>query len=72
MRSFSVSAFFPEVKPAHAAFQSCVAKAAEMDTAAARGLGELRARPALKGKRIREVRLTIKELDGGTEEEEKS
>lgn len=43
-----------------------------MDTAAARGLGELRARPALKGKRIREVRLTIKELDGGTEEEEKS
>jgi hypothetical protein len=63
VRSFSVSAFFPEVKPAHAAFQSCVAKAAEMDTAVARGLADLRARPGVKGKRIREVRLTVKELD---------
>jgi hypothetical protein len=35
-----------------------------MDVAAQRGLAELRARPKLKGKRIREVRLTIKEIDG--------
>ena len=35
MRSFSISAFFPEVKPAHAAFQSYVSKASEMDILAA-------------------------------------
>jgi hypothetical protein len=63
MRSFSISAFFPEVKPAHAAFQSCVSKASEMNTAISRGLQQLRERPALKHKRITEVRLTVKEID---------
>jgi hypothetical protein len=63
MRSFSISAFFPEVKPAHAAFQSCVSKASEMDIAVSRGLSELRARPGVNGKRISEVRLTIKEIE---------
>jgi len=65
MRSFSISAYFPEVKPAHAAFQSCISKASEMDVAASRGLAELRARPNVKGKRISEVRLTIKEIEHG-------
>lgn len=64
VKSFSVWAFFPEVKPAHAAIQSCVAKATEMNTAVSRAIEEIRARPALRGKRIREVRLTIKELHG--------
>lgn len=62
MRSFVISAFFPEVKPAHAAFQSVVAEGAEMSTAVARGLDKIRALPALKGKRITEVRLTVKEI----------
>ena len=63
MKSFSISAFFPEVKPAHAAFQHCVAKASEMDIAAARGLRELRERPGIKGKRITEVNLKVKEIN---------
>ena len=62
MRSFSIDAFYPEVKPAHLAFQSCVAKADDMRTAVARGIGVLRSRPGVKGKRIREVRLTVKEV----------
>lgn len=65
MKSFSVSAYFPEVKPAHQAFQSCVGKGSMMSIAMARAVDEIRARPALKGKRISEVRLTIKEIDGG-------
>ena len=62
MKSFSISAFFPEAK-AHLAYQSCVSKAAEMSTAVSRGLDELRARPGIAGKRITEVRLTVKLLD---------
>jgi|GEM_PF-2539881 len=63
MKAFAVTAFFPEVKPAHAAFQSCVSTAAQMSTAISRGLYEMRERPGLKGKRIHEVRLTVKEID---------
>ena len=72
MRSFSITAFFPDVKPAHEAWQSCVAKASEIDTAAARGLADIRSRPGIKGKQIREVRLTIKQLDGAARSEESS
>ena len=63
MKSFSISAYFPEVKPAHAAFQHCVGKASEMDTAVARGLRELRDRPGIKGKRITEVNIKVKEIN---------
>lgn len=63
MKSFSVSAFFPEVK-AHLAFQSCIAKANDMNVAVSRAVLEIRERPGIKGKRISEVRLTVKELDG--------
>jgi len=63
LRSFTITAFFPEVRPAHEAWQSCEARGSEMHIAAQRGLAELRARPKLRGKRIREVRLTIKEID---------
>jgi hypothetical protein len=63
IKSFVISAFFPEVKPAHEAFQSCTVKASEMNTAASRGVREIRNRKALKGKRISEMRLTVKELD---------
>ena len=62
MKSFSVSAFFPEVK-AHLAFQSCIAKASDMNVAVSRAVLEIRDRPGIKGKRISEVRLTVKELD---------
>lgn len=62
MKSFSISAFFPEVKPAHAAFQSCITAGAEMSTAVSRGLHQLRDRPGVKGKQITEVRLIVKEV----------
>jgi hypothetical protein len=68
LKSFTIAAFFPEVKPAHAAFQSCVSKAAEMSTAISRGLVELRDRPGVKGKRITEVRITVKEVAVATTE----
>jgi hypothetical protein len=62
VKSFSVTAFFPEVKPAHVAFQSATAEASEMNTAVSRALAEIRERAEIKGKRITEVRLTVKEL----------
>jgi hypothetical protein len=62
MKSFTIDAFFPEVKPAHAAFQSTTKLASNIGVAAVRAMNEIRARPALKGKRITEVRLTVKEL----------
>jgi hypothetical protein len=62
MKSFTAIAFFPEVKPAHAAWQSVTVSAVNISTAGSRALRKLRKIPALKGKRIREVRLTVKEL----------
>ncbi len=62
VKRFSISAFFPEVKPAHAAFQSCTAKALDMSTALSRGMTEIRSRDELKGKHITEARVTIKEI----------
>jgi hypothetical protein len=62
MKLFSISAFFPEVRPAHAAFQSATAEASEMSIAAARGIDEIRQRPGLKGRHITEVKIMIKEL----------
>jgi hypothetical protein len=62
MKRFSISAFFPEVKPAHAAEQLCSFDASNMGQAAHRAMLEFRKRPALKRKRITEVRLTIREI----------
>lgn len=69
MKSFSISAYFPEVRPAHAAFQHCVASGDEMRTAICRGLRELRERPGIKGKRITEVNLKVKEITVATQEQ---
>lgn len=62
MKSFSVSAFFPEVKPAHVAWQSITIEGGTIVEAALRGLSRLRERPGIKGKHVTEVRLTIKEI----------
>ena len=59
VKSFSVTAFFPEVK-AHLAWQTAPVGAGGFDVAAGRGLKQLRARPGVDGKRINEVRVTIK------------
>jgi hypothetical protein len=62
MKSFSVTAFFPEVK-AHLAWQTVTVHAGSFDVAASRGLKQIRARPGIAGKRITEVRITIKTSD---------
>jgi hypothetical protein len=59
MKSYSVTAFFPEVKPAHRAEQHCVVQANNMALAAKRGLQQLR-KEAAAGKRVTTVRLTIR------------
>jgi len=69
MKSFIVTAFFPEVKPAHAAWQTVVATASDITVATARGMREIRSRPGVAGKRVSEVRLTIKEASGVAEVE---
>lgn len=60
MKLWSVCAFFPEVRPAHLADQSCVVKAASLGAAARRGFEAIRARPELSGKRIGTARLTVR------------
>lgn len=65
MKSFTVTAFFPEVK-AHLAFQSATVKACDFSTAAARAFNEIHARPGIAGKRITEVRLTVKQVDSNS------
>lgn len=59
MRTWSVSAFFPEVRPAHEAQQSCSVEACDIPEAARRALDELLGREYIKGKHISVVRLAI-------------
>ncbi len=59
MKSYSVTAFFPEVKPAHQAEQHCVVQANNMGLAAKRGYQALRKRAAAR-RRVTTVRLTIR------------
>lgn len=70
MKSFLVTTFFPEVKPAHAAWQVCEVKAGNIGLAAARALRLIRARESIRGKRISNVQVTIKELPGGVASKE--
>ncbi|MGH9780722.1 MAG: hypothetical protein ACRD33_02780 [Candidatus Acidiferrales bacterium] len=62
MKTFTVTAFFAEVKPAHAAWQSVTVEAGDISVAASRGLHQLRSRPNIAGKRVSEVRLIIREV----------
>jgi len=62
MRTWAVSAFFPEVKPAHMAEQSIVVKASDIGTAARRAIDGIRERGGIKGKRIATVKLTVQSL----------
>jgi len=59
MRLWSISAFFPEVKPAHLAQQSCVVPASGIEVAARRGLECLLDLEGIKGKHINIVKLSI-------------
>lgn len=61
MKSFIVTAFFPEVKPAHCAWQTITVPASDLGVAARLAIHQVRSRPGVAGKHISEVRLTIKE-----------
>lgn len=67
VKEYSVSAFFPEVKPAHLADQACRVQANNICLAAKRALHELRKRDGIKGKRITTVKLTIRVIGNGKE-----
>lgn len=64
MKSFVVEAYFPEVKPAHCAFQSVVVRVSGMNVAARVAIEEIRRRPEMRGKRITVAKLTISEVRG--------
>ena len=59
MRQWNVSAFFPELRPAHMAYQHCVVVAGTIAVAARRGLIELLNIDGVKGKHIAIAKLTI-------------
>ena len=59
MRDWSISAFFPQVKPAHLAQQSCAVRADGIATAARRGLEYILESDDLKGKHITIARISI-------------
>lgn len=61
MKSFTVTAFFPEVRPAHCAWQTGTVKASDLAVAARLGVQELRSRPGVSGKHVSEIQLTIRE-----------
>lgn len=69
MKSFVVTAFFPQIRPAHSAWQAVELPAGDIGTAAARALRTIRTREGVKGKRLSEVRLTIKEIDVAASEQ---
>lgn len=60
MKDWSVTAFFPEVRPAHLAEQSCVVRASSLGTAARVGLDVIRDRTEMKGKKITTARITVR------------
>jgi hypothetical protein len=67
MKVFTVTAFFPEVKPAHSAWQTVTVPAGDLAVAATRALHAIRRRPGVAGKRISVVQLTIRDSGGKAE-----
>lgn len=64
MKNWYVTAFFPELRPAHLAEQSCTVRASSLGTAARVGLDVIRDRDDMKGKRITTAKLTIRLMPG--------
>lgn len=62
MRHFTVSAFFPNLRPAHLAYQRQSVDAESLEKAIVLALTQIRALPALHGKHMTEVTLTAVEV----------
>jgi hypothetical protein len=60
MKDWSITAYFPEVRPAHLAEQACVVRASSLGTAARVGLDVIRDRDEMRGKRITTARITVR------------
>ncbi len=60
MNDWSVTAFFPELRPAHLAEQSVTVRASSLGTAARVGLDVIRERDEMKGKRLTTARITVR------------
>jgi len=60
MKSFDVTAFFPQVTPAHQAYQACSVDAPDLALAARRALRAIKKREGIRGKHLREVHLKIR------------
>lgn len=69
MKSFTVTAFFPEVKPAHCAWQTVTVLAGDIAAATNRAVRELRASPGVAGKHVSVIKFTICEIEGSPKTE---
>jgi hypothetical protein len=70
VKTFSVSAFFPELRPAHLAEQRIVVQASSLRSALSRAFGLIRNREGIKGKTIRIAKVTIAETPARREAEQ--
>lgn len=59
-----MSAFFPELRPAHLAQQDVKVRASSLGTAARVGLDVIRDRDGMKGKKITTARITVRLIGG--------
>jgi hypothetical protein len=64
MKDWSVSAFFPELRPAHLAEQQVKVRASSLRAAIGFALDRIRERDGMKGKKITTARITVRLIDG--------
>jgi hypothetical protein len=60
VKDWTVSAFFPELRPAHLAEQEVKVRASSIGTAARVGIDVMRESDAMKGKKITTARITVR------------
>lgn len=55
-----MTAFFPQLRPAHLAEQSVIVRASSLGTAAHVGMDKIRDREELRGKKITTAKITVR------------
>ena len=63
LKDWSVTAYFPEVRPAHLADQRVTVRASSLGTAARAGIDVIRERQELRGKKITTARITVRMIE---------
>lgn len=69
MKDWSVSAFFPELRPAHLAEQKVKVRASSLRAACSFGLDRIRERDGMKGKKITTAQIWVRLIDGNAARE---